>query len=532
MRQLHGILYAVLHAHLDGWQVLGKGHGAAQRNGTLVLVVVVVGRPDAPGAVVDGHGVVEHDVRGQGALFNSAAVDEGLEGRAGLAQRLHGAVELAFVEVAAAGEGAHRAGGVVDHDGRGLHRVVADGIRHSGAVFWLRDADALEVEREERVHVDGHDRIWHHEHLAHSGKGAGALVDALLQLHGLGGDGAVGSHLDLAVHGGVGGEPRMVQGVLAPGLLDVLAHRFQKVGAVAVGTPERLDVERGAGQLLVLVLGDVLLVGHGLQDHVAPSLGAVRIAVRAQALGPLDEPRKQCGFLGPEVFHVLAEVDVGCRLHAVGAGAQVDLVQVIFQNLVFGVVALQQDGGDGLLDLSPHVFLLVQEDVAGQLLGDGGSALRLEAMQVGEHRSAQAGHVDAPVVVEAAVLNGDHRLAHHRRNGVNGAPGAALDEELSEGLAVLVQDLGREDGRDRTQVVKRRDLFGIVPYQQGKASQSQERCHGQGREELPVELPGKPGLRLLWMCCTEAVSFKLIRHAYSRRSAKKGNRFLCAATRA
>src|SRR5439155_7396418 len=77
-----------------------------------------------------------------------ARVDERLEGRAGLALRLHGAVELAATEVVAADHRLHLAGVRVDRGQRALHlRLLIEREARLAADRLLGDRDRDHVAR-------------------------------------------------------------------------------------------------------------------------------------------------------------------------------------------------------------------------------------------------------------------------------------------------------------------------------------------------------------------------------------------------
>ena len=74
---------------------------------------------------------------------------------------------------------------------------------------------------------------------------------------------------------------------------------------------------------------------------------------------------------------------------------------------------LQPDREDRLLDLARDRSLLGQEQVLGELLGDGGAALHAPALHhIADDRAPDAQEVDAPVGIEAMILDGDEGLGH------------------------------------------------------------------------------------------------------------------------
>ena len=56
---------------------------------------------------------------------------------------------------------------------------------------------------------------------------------------------------------------------------------------------------------------------------------------------------------------------------AVGAASEIDAVQIELEDLVLAELALQRERQDRLLDLAREGAVVGEEDVAGELLGDG-----------------------------------------------------------------------------------------------------------------------------------------------------------------
>ena len=112
----------------------------------------------------------------------------------------------------------------------------------------------------------------------------------------------------------------------------------------------------------------------------------------------------------------MLEVRLRRLLDAVGAVPEVDRVQVRRQDPLLrpaARVALQLPGERGLAHLARDRALVAVERVLDELLRDRRAALDdLLVPDVGDERAADAAHVDAVVLPEAAVLDGDDRVAH------------------------------------------------------------------------------------------------------------------------
>ena len=112
----------------------------------------------------------------------------------------------------------------------------------------------------------------------------------------------------------------------------------------------------------------------------------------------------------------LAEIALRRGFDAVGAGAEIDAVEIEIEDLVLGIFALEPERQDHLLQLALHGALLGQEQVLGELLRDGRAALRHAAMQdIRRGRAGDAEHIDAPMRIEAPVLDRQKRLRQERR---------------------------------------------------------------------------------------------------------------------
>ena len=125
-------------------------------------------------------------------------------------------------------------------------------------------------------------------------------------------------------------------------------------------------------------------------------------------------PASRADWPGFQVLGLLLEVGAGGGVDPVGAPAEVHRVHVELEDLVLGELALQLDRDHGLLELAEQgpVAADAGEGVLDVLLGDGRAALGdPAAQQVGRARPGQPAPGDRPVLVEVAVLGGQHRPA-------------------------------------------------------------------------------------------------------------------------
>ena len=94
----------------------------------------------------------------------------------------------------------------------------------------------------------------------------------------------------------------------------------------------------------------------------------------------------------------------------IGAGAEIDAVQVDLQQLVLGEAPLQPERQQRLLHLAAGGALRRQEQVLGELLGDGGAALHHRPRPpIRPGGAADADRVEAEMAPEAAVLHRQQR---------------------------------------------------------------------------------------------------------------------------
>ena len=146
-------------------------------------------------------------------------------------------------------------------------------------------------------------------------------------------------------------------------------------------------------------------------------LGAARARDRVVACRIGGYSREQCGLVQLEEPRALSEVRPRRLLDAVRAVSEVDRVQVRREDAVLAPALLELPGERRLPHLARERPLVPDVRVLDELLGDGGAAFddRLLA-HVGPERAGDPAQVDALVVEEALILDGDDRLAHDRRD--------------------------------------------------------------------------------------------------------------------
>jgi hypothetical protein len=115
--------------------------------------------------------------------------------------------------------------------------------------------------------------------------------------------------------------------------------------------------------------------------------------------------------------------------------AEEHAVEIELEDIVLAVILLQPEGEQPLLHLALERLRRRQEKVLGDLLGDGrGAARHLARLHALEGHRGEAQDIDAEVLLEAAILDGDERRRH-----VIGE--LAQRDRLAAGLAAVGDEL-------------------------------------------------------------------------------------------
>ena len=303
--------------------------------------------------------------------------------------------------------------------------------------------------------------------------GGAAIALLLVEIHEAVDQHLARQHLHLGIEGGAHGEAALVELLLGVIVVDVAADllgeifRREDVGA---GRP-RGDLERLLLRLLRVLRGDVAVLGHAIDDVVAPLERTLALTERMVIVGRLGQRREIGRFRDRQFMHRLVEIEQRGGGDAVGAHAEIDLVEIELEDPLLGEGPLDLHRQQRFLDLARERQLVGEQEVLGHLLGDGGGALRAAPAAVllhVEHRRARdAGEVDAAVLVEILVLRRDE--------GVDDELGHRLDREVEPPLARIFGEQRAVGGvhprHDRGLVVLQlgvvRQRLGVVPQQSG-----------------------------------------------------------------
>ena len=117
------------------------------------------------------------------------------------------------------------------------------------------------------------------------------------------------------------------------------------------------------------------------QDEIAALERALWVAVGVVVRRALDQADQQRRLCEREVLHFLAKIELRGQPDAVDGAvavlAEVDLVEVRFEDFGLVVVQLQQHRHDELGELALQGALRSQEEVLDELLGERAAALDL-----------------------------------------------------------------------------------------------------------------------------------------------------------
>ena len=368
---------------------------------------------------------------GRQALLQRRQIDERLERRAGLALGRDRAVELAVGVIASADHRLDRARGIERHQRPlldaelGALRVELVGQRPLGLSLHL----GIDRGRHHDVVVDRADRVVERVHDI-----VGDVVDRACAL--------VVDHLRRV------GERR-------------LGHR----------------------------LGDVALLGHRGDDLGGALVGALEVAVGREPGRRLHQPGEQRGFRQGHEARALAEIFLRRRLDPIGARAEVDAVEIEFEDLILRIPALEPQRQDRLLDLARQRALLGQEQVLRQLLGQRRAALDAAPADHVAHEGARdAEGIDADMVVEPPVLDRHESLRQIGRQVDQPDGGAAGVAAIGDERAVVGQDGDVRRPLGHRELIDRRQLARVVDDERNRRDHAPHREHG-----APVDEAAKPG---------------------------------------
>ena len=207
--------------------------------------------------------------------------------------------------------------------------------------------------------------------------------------------------------------------------LDIVAVNV--VGAFALAGCAVNEVQLLGDGFLILLLGDVALEVHLLEDVLLPFLivfGVLERVILRRQVGYADDGsalrKRQLG-------HVLSEVGLRRSLNAVAALSEEDDVKVPFEDILLIVLLFKLKRLEDLQKLTLYGDIVLMGDVFDELLCDRRAAEG--ASRPGEHIHERTGGpypVNAVVIVKALVLDSYEGLFHVIGNVASVDPNALL----------------------------------------------------------------------------------------------------------
>ena len=186
---------------------------------------------------------------------------------------------------------------------------------------------------------------------------------------------------------------------------------------------------------------NVFLFQHLVQHPAALVFSGIFAFIRIKVSWPVRQASDESTLSKVKLLGMFVEVDFGGGFDPVGPGAVVDLVQVLFQNLLLGIAVVDLGGNDNLIELAPVRLLAGQAadtHIPGKLLGDGAAtfALHVAMREIIVKRASDAFNVNAGVLVEAFVFKSNGGVLQVFGHGINRDDFAPFPEELGERRAV------------------------------------------------------------------------------------------------
>ena len=194
-------------------------------------------------------------------------------------------------------------------------------------------------------------------------------------------------------------------------LLDRLAYHFGDVlGMERELARVALDAHGRLRRLGILFLGHVAKLPHAAKHVELALLGPLRIDYRVKGGRRLGQPGQHGRFGEGQLVEGLAKVDLRRGGEAVRALAEVDLVDVKLEDLVFLEAVLDLEREHCFVELARKRLLGRQEKIPRDLHRDGAGALPSAARcEVGYGGAHDALVVDACMLVEALILGREDR---------------------------------------------------------------------------------------------------------------------------
>ena len=224
-----------------------------------------------------------------------------------------------------------------------------------------------------------------------------------------------GDFLQTRINGGADDQPALVKrlGTETPfnSAADFLAEIFRMFYETAVAFHHFQRLRLGVfGRKLV----NIPLLKHPADHPVAAGHGRLVTGVGIVIVGSLRQRRQIGGFLQRQFRQRLVKiVERRCR-HAVRAVAEVNFVQIQFQNMIFAKRLFNPPGQKRFLDFADIRHFRRKQKVFGHLLGDGRRTRRpataAQVFHVADNGADNADIINPRMPIKLFVFGGDERL--------------------------------------------------------------------------------------------------------------------------
>ena len=276
--------------------------------------------------------------------------------------------------------------------------------------------------------------------------------------------GCLGSPLKLAIHCGMNVKPAFKEqgNSVLSGFAEKrigenpLPHFFHEIRRVIGGFQHlhpRCESDRLGAGLVVFLLRDVVVDEHPVEYLFAAQQGGIQIVIGVVGGRGLDQSSENGGFADGQIGEGFAEILVRCGTHPVCALAEIDEIQIFLEDELLGVLIFKLASESQLFYLAAGRLVgAIQEHQPHILLGDGGTAFRHAAfVQIGKPRSQDGSQINAAVLPETLVFNGDHGVLEDGGHFVKGfnVHTMLLASEKGDLFAVFVVDERRQSDGGR-----------------------------------------------------------------------------------
>ncbi len=161
----------------------------------------------------------------------------------------------------------------------------------------------------------------------------------------------------------------------------------------------------------------VAVLDHPIDDPIAPIDGTFALGIGIVIVRAFRQRREISDFSNRQFIDRLVEViQRRCR-DPVIAHAEINLVEIELEDLLFRIGGLDPEREQRLANLAGDVAFRAEEEVLGDLLGDGRSALHVaRALDEDERGAGHALEIDAAVMIEILILGRDESFFHQGRD--------------------------------------------------------------------------------------------------------------------